>query len=146
MPIMAHGGRPCYKARTNSLEINERKKKWGGENDKCEKCEKRGERITESLEHVLTECSEYAEERNRLDENITRKIGQLWDRRKMEEDRGLKTMLGLKDKYEEVIKHTKKFLKEVWAKRSKKTTVGRVSVGQWEHNYVQAIQEGVVGE
>ena len=29
-----------FKARTDSLEVNEKRKKWGGEKDSCEKCEK----------------------------------------------------------------------------------------------------------
>ena len=129
-----------FKARTNTLETNERKKKWGGENDECEKCEKRGERIKETLEHVLTECSEYMEERNRLDERIRNTLGQLWNRRKTEEDRGLKTMLGLKDKNEEVVKYTKEFLKEIWRKRNKKTTLLRETKKINEHNYVRRNQ------
>ena len=129
-----------FKARTNTLETNERKKKWGGENDECEKCGKRGERIKETLEHVLTECSEYEEERYRLDERIRNKLGQLWNRRKMEEDRGLKTMLGLKDNNVHVVKYTKEFLKEIWRKRSKKTSEKRETKEISEHSYVKRKQ------
>ena len=94
------------------------RKKWGGDNNKCEKCEKRGERIEETLEQVLTECSEYGEERDRLDERIGNKLGQLWDIRKREEDKGLKTMLGLKDRSQDVVKYTKEFLKAIWRKKT----------------------------
>ena len=126
-----------FKARTNTLEVNERKKRWGGENEECRKCEKRGERITETLEHVITECGEYTEERRRLDINITNKLGQKWDRRKREEDRGLKTILGMQDRDEEVIKYTKKYLKEMWAKRNKKEiTKEEVVQRQSDHNYI----------
>ena len=41
-----------FKARTDSLEVNEKKKKWGGDKDSCEKCEIRKERNTETLDHV----------------------------------------------------------------------------------------------
>ena len=126
-----------FKARTNTLETNERKKKWGGEKEECEKCEKRGEKIKETLEHVLTECSEYMEERNRLDEKIKNKLGLLWDRRKREEDRGLKTMLGLIDKNDDVVKYTKEFLRDIWRKRNKKTTIKRKRKEISEHNYVR---------
>ena len=129
-----------FKARTNTLEVNERKKRWGGDNDRCGKCEKRGERIMETLEHVLTECSEYTEERSRLDRNITNKIGQIWDRKKSDDDRGIKTMLGLKDRDEDVIRYTKKFLREMWTKRNRKeiTVVGVGPTGsQSEHNYMR---------
>ena len=126
-----------FKARTNTLEVNERKKKWGGANDKCEKCEKRGERITETLEHVLTECSEYTEERNRLDEKITNKLGQVWVRRKMGEDRGLKTVLGLEDNDKEIVRHAKEFLREIWRKRNKKITLKGKTKECQEHNYTR---------
>ena len=120
-----------------ALETNERKEKWGGDNNKCEKCEKRGERIEETLEHILTECSEYGEERDRLDERIGNKLGPLWGIRKREEDKGLQTMLGLKDKSEEVVKYTKEFLKTIWRKRNGKMRLGREAGRSDEHNYVR---------
>ena len=133
---MAHGN-PLYCSKQEQIlwKLMKERKKWGGENDKCEK---RGERITETLEHVLTECSEYAEERNRLDEKITNELGQTWNRRKREEDRGLKTMLGLQNKNQEVIKHTKEFLKETWRKRNKKITIQRKKEKPREHNYTRS--------
>ena len=107
----------------------------GGENYKYGKCQKRGEDIIETLEHVITECEEYVEERNKLDRNITSEIGQLWVRKKEEEDRGLKTMLGLENRNDRVIGHTKTFLKEIWMKRGRKEpTVVRCDRN--EHNYV----------
>ena len=38
------GSTLLFKARTDSLELNEKKRKWGGVNDKCEKCEDGGGR------------------------------------------------------------------------------------------------------
>ena len=125
-----------FKARTNTLEVNERRKKWGGENDKCEKCAKRGENIVETLEHVITECGEYTDERNRVDQNISNKIGHTWERKKREEDRGLKTMLGLENTDKEVVGYTKKFLKEMWIKRNKKERQGGgAAQSEQEHSY-----------
>ena len=77
------------------------------------------------------------EERNRVDEKIRNKLGQVWDKRKLEEDRGLKTMLGLKDKNEEVIKYTKEFLMQIWRKRNKKATLKKDTIETIEHNYVR---------
>ena len=42
-----------FKARADSLEVNEKGRKWGGEKDTCEKCEIKRERNTGTLEHVL---------------------------------------------------------------------------------------------
>ena len=48
-----------FKARTDSLEVNEKRKKWGAGKDTCEKCEIKRERNIETLEHVFIECPEY---------------------------------------------------------------------------------------
>ena len=37
--IMGLGNPHLFKARTDSLEVNEKRKKWGGDKDSCEKCE-----------------------------------------------------------------------------------------------------------
>ena len=63
-----------FKARTDSLEVNEKKKKWGGDTDKCLKCESRGETQIETLEHILVECEEYEEERKIFEEEIKKRI------------------------------------------------------------------------
>ena len=37
--IMDLGNPLLFKARTDSLEVNKKRKKWGGDKDSCEKCE-----------------------------------------------------------------------------------------------------------
>ena len=47
-------------------------------------------------------------------------------------------MLGLQNKNQEVIKHTKEFLKETWRKRNKKITIQRKKEKPREHNYTRS--------
>ena len=106
-----------FKARTDSLEVNEKRRKWGGENDKCEKCEDGRDRQIETLEHLMTECKAYEDERREFENKIKDKIGrEIWERRKGEDDRGMKLILGL-EKNKEMIKDTKQYLKEIWGKK-----------------------------
>ena len=63
--MMEHGSCHIFKARTNTSEVRERKAKWRGENDKCNKCEKKGEMMIETLEHLIREREAYNEEKNR---------------------------------------------------------------------------------
>ena len=87
-----------FKARTDSLEVNEKKKKWGGDKDSCEKCEIRKERNTETLDHVLIECPEYKNERLNFETEVKRSIGEReWEIIKQGEDKGMKEILGLGD-------------------------------------------------
>ena len=60
-------------ARTDSLEVNEKRKKWGGDKDSCDKCEIRKEKKT--LDHVLIECPEYKSERLNFETEVKRTIG-----------------------------------------------------------------------
>ena len=59
-----------FKARTDSRE---RQRSGGGENDKCEKCGRPGERHIETLEHI--ECEAYEEERKRFQGDIIKTGG-----------------------------------------------------------------------
>ena len=46
-----------FKSRTvYSPKVNEKQKKWGRENDECEKCGKLGERQNKTLEHLFIAC------------------------------------------------------------------------------------------
>ena len=130
--------RLLFKARTDSLEINEKRRRWGGENDKCEKCEDGMDRQVETLEHFMTECKAYEEERRVFESKVKDKIGwEIWERRKGEEDRGMKLILGLEEN-KDIVWDTKHFLNEIWKKRSKKgKTQGRMSAV--EHNYTRNI-------
>ena len=123
-----------FKARTDSQEVNEKKKKWGSENDKCEKCSIEGEIPVETLEHLLLECKAYDTERNRLENKIISRIGLgSWEMKKMGEDKGIKMILGL-ERNREVMKDTKQFLKEIWKKRGKKEQRQKVKENM-DHNY-----------
>ena len=77
-----------FKARTDSLEVNEKRNKWGGDKDSCEKCEIRKERNTETLDHVLIECPEYKSERLNFETEVKRTIGDReWETIKQGEDK-----------------------------------------------------------
>ena len=82
----------------------------------------------------MIECEEYKEERKELEKGIIKEIGkESWEREKQEEDKGIKTILGLKENVN-VTTTTKKYLKEIWKKRNtKKTTTEIVTVR--EHSY-----------
>ena len=53
------GSTLLFKARTNSLEVNEKRKKWGEEKDTYKECGVKRERYIETLEHVFTKFEEY---------------------------------------------------------------------------------------
>ena len=107
-----------FKARTDSLEVNEKKKRWGGEIDTCGKCGRNDDRPVETIEHLLTECCAYEEERLTFNEKMENKLGhEDWTRSKTGNDKGLKIMLGLEGDRKEVIEDTKRYLKEVWKKK-----------------------------
>ena len=109
-----------FKARTDSLEVNEKEKRWGGENDMCEKCENETDRQTETLEHLMTECKAYGSERKEFENKIKNKIGEeIWERRKVEDDKGIKLIFGLEEN-KEIVRDTKQYLKETWKKGGRK--------------------------
>ena len=67
--------RLLFKARSNSLEIGERKNRWTGADKDCQACRQLGERVEETLEYIIIECPRYEEERGELMERIIEKIG-----------------------------------------------------------------------
>ena len=125
-----------FKARTDSLEVNEKKKRWGGETDRCEKCIEDGTNSQiETLEHFIAECKAYETERADFENKIKNRIGEgVWERRKMEDDRGIKLILGL-EKNRGVVDDTKLYLREIWKKRGKKQKNQVTDVV--EHNYTK---------
>ena len=132
------GSTLLFKARTDSLELNEKKRKWGGVNDKCEKCEDGSDRRVETLEHFVTECKAYEEERRVFENKIRHKIGEeIWERRKVQDDKGMKLLLGLEDN-KEIVGDTKQYLREIWKKRGRKEKI-RDGVSTVEHNYTRNI-------
>ena len=110
----------------------------GGENDKCEKCEDGKDRQIETLEHMITECKAYKEQRKEFENKIKERIGEgTWNKRKVEEDKGMKFILGFEEN-KEVIKDTKKYLKEIWRSRGRKEKT-KVEENRVEHNYTRNI-------
>ena len=113
-----------------------RKKRWGGESDKCEKCENEMNRQIETLEHLMTECKAYETERKEFENKIRNKIGEEnWERRKVEDDRGIKFILGLENNGE-IVSDTKQYLREVWKKRGRKQKTHEITK-VLEHNYTK---------
>ena len=107
-----------FKARTDSLEVNEKRKKWEGGKDTCEKCEIKEERNAETLKHVLIECPEYKRERTNFETEVIRTIGNReWEAIKQSEDKGMKEILGLGDYGQKMTDITKKYLNTIWKKR-----------------------------
>ena len=65
----------------------------------------------------MTECKAYEDERREFENKIKDKIGrEIWERRKGEDDRGMKLILGL-EKNKEMIEDTKQYLREIWGKK-----------------------------
>ena len=130
-----------FKARSNSLEIGERKNRWTGEEEYCKGCLEYGDRITESIEHIIIECPRYFEEREKLIRNIEEEIG----RSKWEEIKGegkeLEHLLGFAREGDGMTKLAKGYLGEIWRQRQmeeRENPAERrnriMEVGE-EHNY-----------
>ena len=130
-----------FKARTNSLEIRERKNRWTGEDKYCDYCTERGEREIENLEHLIIECPKYEIEREEMIRRIVTKIGrEKWEEIKEEED-GLRHLLGFTEEIGDLVGVTKNFLGKVW-KRYQENGRGdgrqgrnRIREVGEEHNY-----------
>ena len=124
-----------YKARTNTLEVQERKNRWRGEGAECHKCAEEGEQNIESLEHIIKECPGYIDIRQRWEEDIIRDMGQEhWDRIKQEGE-DMETILGFKEEEGISINATKKHLVEIWKRRQITGDIRREIDNQEEHNY-----------
>ena len=61
------------KARSNSLEINERKNRWGEGDKNCQKGRTGGGNITENIKHMLIECPSNYNERREMEGEIKKK-------------------------------------------------------------------------
>ena len=124
-----------FKARTNSLEVNERMNRWRGEREACEKCSREDEETVETLEHVIKECPWYERERQNLEMEVRRKIGdQTWERVK-EEEGDMEYLLGMDKTEGDLTEVTRKFLGEVWSKRKQEGRYQRIEEQQGDHNY-----------
>ena len=126
-----------FKARTNSLEINERIKKWGEGPEHCQKCVTGGENIPETIKHIITECPAYTEEREKMEKDIEGKIGkEKWKKIKREEKMGVDFILGMHTEENEVINSTKTFLGRMWKER-KKNTNRSGPINHIDHTYTE---------
>ena len=126
-----------FKARTNSLEINERIKKWGEGPEHCQKCITGGDNIPETIKHILTECPAYKNERLKMEKDIEEKIGkEKWNKIKGEEKEGVDFLLGLHEEENETINSTKTFLGRMWKERKRVTEKCRPGQHR-EHSYMK---------
>ena len=113
------GSSLLFKARTNSLEINDRTYRFNGSRDRwCKMCN-RG--VEETLDHVIVECSAYDTAR---DIAISKYKGILGDNKFREiinlDDNGIGFLLGIgKETPDLVVEISKSFLSQIWAKREK---------------------------
>ena len=115
------GSSLLFKARSGSLETNERTRRWNGVGPYCTLCNAGGgDPVEENIEHILTECTLYNIERNRLENYMENKFGmEEWDEIKGREDRGIGVVLGLTGELNgEGIQYTKKILENIWKKRN----------------------------
>ena len=133
--------RLLFKARSNSLEIGERKYRWTGADKECQACRQLGERIEETLEHVIIECPKYEEERGELMERIIGKIGtREWNEIRNGEEE-LKYILGFTMERGNLVGFTREFLGRMWKRRQQEEDevrgVGRNRIPRFleEHNY-----------
>ena len=128
-----------FKARSNSLKTNERRHRWRGERNVCGKCERRGEGVVESLEHLIKVCPWYREERDKLERSIVQRVGvQTWENIKGG-DNDMEFILGINKEEGDVTEETKIFLGEMWKKRKGE---GRYDEEEQEdHNYSLVARE-----
>ena len=130
---------------TDSLEVNEKRNKWGGDKDSCEKYEIRKERNTETLDHILIECPEYKSERLNFETEVKRTIGDReWETIKQGEDKGMKEILGLGDCGRKMTDKTKKYLATIWRKR-KLNKKGQKN-NRAENKYIKHLETGKHGD
>ena len=122
-----------FKTRTGSLETRHRTRRWNNNEWWCEACLEQGVRIREDIEHLIVGCASYTQERLILENVLINEIGEIeWELRKQEEDLGIATVLGFKEKSPIIIKEVKKYLNKIWKKRNYRH---RLDMPIEEHNY-----------
>ena len=124
-----------FKARSNSLEINERRNRWGEGEKNCIKCRTGGRNFIENIKHIIIECSAYNNERKELEEEIIKQIGrEKWENIKREEREGIDFILGLHKENNKNMEGTKKFLGRIWKERQKPDVAN--DRNHTDHNYI----------
>ena len=102
------GSNLLFKARTGSLETNARTWRWNGGQRNCIQCDTGGEQVEENIQHIITECEKYEEERMWLDIYMRDKLGEeRWAEEKESEMRGVDYVLGFREMKE--MEGTKRF-------------------------------------
>ena len=126
------GGKLLFKARSDTLELNS-KQTWRGHGRECQRCSTGNQLTEETLEHFLTECEWYTDERSVLIRELQEIDGELWDSEREGEDKGIPYILGLKGgNCNRIVISTKQFLCKAWEKRK---SGGRFMGGNQDHNY-----------
>ena len=128
-----------FKARSQSLEVNERTYRWNAERSKeCKGCRCHAD---ESVYHIIVECERYERERNVLIQSVSEEWGREffidWNGN---ENLKICQLLGIGDlPNERVIEAVKIFLVDVWKKRSLLNPMNlNVTEAPLDHQYVQS--------
>ena len=118
------GSEILFKCRVGALEVNRRTWRWNGGIKVCEECWVGGERVEETIEHVIVECEAYEDLRRRFDERMGEEIGQAeWQEVKGRDDAGVNFVLGLEDWGREMegrMRIVREFLMKVWSRRKER--------------------------
>ena len=86
---------------------------------------------------MITECKAYEKERNEFEDKIKEKLGvEIWERKKLGNDKGMKTILGLETDKNEMMEITKKYLRDIWRRRNMKGKTKEILRGE-DHNYIK---------
>ena len=112
------GSELLFKARCQSLELNDRTYRWNVDRSRlCKMCNN-GE--IESVSHMVVECERYIEERRVLIEAVKNEIGgSMAEEWHVDERRSMCMLFGLTDEINiRVIEAVKEFLVSVWNKRN----------------------------
>ena len=129
------GSRLLFRARSDTLELNGRKRGQGGTRW-CERCGREGDREVETLEHVLVECAHYSVLRERWMNSVRNVVGEeSWTQmRDGELGECISQLLGFGGR-SDLAELTRDFLVGMWARRGRAAVPG-VSLGA-EHNYIR---------
>ena len=124
------GSSLLFKARSGSLEVNERTYRFNPRNSKeCEHgCIVNGRVAEETIQHIMTECSGYSEAMAWAIDEYKRVMGEDGFREiilRGDEDQGTNFFLGLVEEVpREVVEVTKKYLVWIWAVRQARVNLG----------------------
>ena len=111
-----YGSELLFKARTRSLHLNARTHRWNDNRSKeCRRCAMRAD---ETVEHFMMECGHYSSERTTFIEDIRREMGEVRWTELLVNGLLLPEVLGFGQGDRRLMERTKRFLVEIWRKRS----------------------------